>query len=151
MGNRNDAGILVQSKFTQEVHDALRALEFSAAVGSSARMMRGRFASARAIATRWASPPERMTPVLMTALSAGFALLPLMVDATAPGKEVLHPVAITIFGGLICATLLDAVLTPILFLQFGEKPLARLIEGAERNRPRAPRGQPTPTNNGDRT
>jgi HME family heavy-metal exporter len=73
---------------------------------------------------------ERMTPVLMTALSAGFALLPLMVDATAPGKEVLHPVAITIFGGLISATLLDAVLTPILFLRFGEKPLARLIEGA---------------------
>jgi HME family heavy-metal exporter len=73
---------------------------------------------------------ERMTPVLMTALSAGFALLPLMVDATAPGKEVLHPVAITIFGGLISATLLDAVLTPILFLRFGEKPLARLIEAA---------------------
>ena len=42
---------------------------------------------------------ERMTPVLMTALSAGLALLPLMIDAGAPGKEVLHPVAITIFGG----------------------------------------------------
>jgi HME family heavy-metal exporter len=39
-------------------------------------------------------------------------------------------VAITIFGGLISATLLDAVLTPILFLRFGEKPLARLIEAA---------------------
>ena len=42
---------------------------------------------------------ERMTPVLMTALAAGLALLPLMIDAGAPGKEVLHPVAITIFGG----------------------------------------------------
>jgi heavy-metal exporter, HME family len=85
---------------------------------------------------------ERMTPVLMTALSAGFALLPLMVDATAPGKEVLHPVAITIFGGLISATLLDAVLTPILFLRFGGKPLARLIEAA---RAEQAAGAPRPT------
>jgi CzcA family heavy metal efflux pump len=73
---------------------------------------------------------ERMTPVLMTALSAGLALLPLMIDAGAPGKEVLHPVAITIFGGLISATLLGAFLTPILFLRFGEKPLARLLQSA---------------------
>jgi len=55
---------------------------------------------------------ERLTPVLMTALSAGFALLPLMIGADAPGKEILHPVAITIFGGLVSATLLDTLLTP---------------------------------------
>jgi len=55
---------------------------------------------------------ERLTPVLMTALSAGFALLPLIVGADAPGKEILHPVAITIFGGLVSATLLDTLLTP---------------------------------------
>jgi heavy-metal exporter, HME family len=73
---------------------------------------------------------ERMTPVLMTALAAGLALLPLMVDPAAPGKEVLYPVAITIFGGLFSATLLDAFLTPVLFLWLGEKPLARLIESA---------------------
>ena len=85
---------------------------------------------------------ERMTPVLMTALSAGLALLPLMIDPTAPGKEVLHPVAITIFGGLISATLLDAFLTPILFLRFGEKPLARLRESAQAERPD---GSPRPT------
>jgi len=78
---------------------------------------------------------ERMTPVLMTALAAGFALLPLMIDAGAPGKEVLHPVAITIFGGLISATLLDALLTPILFLRFGAKPLARLLESARAAEP----------------
>ena len=76
-----------------------------------------------------------MTPVLMTALAAGFALLPLMIDAGAPGKEVLHPVAVTIFGGLISATLLDAVLTPILFLRFGAKPLARLLESARAAEP----------------
>lgn len=70
---------------------------------------------------------ERMTPVLMTALSAGVALVPLMIDAHSPGKEILHPVAITIFGGLVTATLLDALLTPVLFLRYGEKPLARLV------------------------
>jgi HME family heavy-metal exporter len=69
---------------------------------------------------------ERLTPVLMTALSAGFALLPLMIGADAPGKEVLHPVAIVIFGGLITSTLLDTILTPVLFLRYGAKPLERL-------------------------
>ncbi|WP_343898748.1 efflux RND transporter permease subunit, partial [Methylorubrum aminovorans] len=69
---------------------------------------------------------ERLAPVLMTALSAGVALVPLLIGADAPGKEILHPVAVTIFGGLISATLLDTVLTPILFLTFGRKPLERL-------------------------
>jgi HME family heavy-metal exporter len=69
---------------------------------------------------------ERLTPVLMTALSAGFALLPLMIGADAPGKEILHPVAIVIFGGLITSTLLDLLLTPVLFLRYGAKPLERL-------------------------
>jgi HME family heavy-metal exporter len=67
-----------------------------------------------------------MTPVLMTALSAGFALIPLMIAADAPGKEILHPVAITIFGGLLTSTLLDAVLTPALFLRYGRASLERL-------------------------
>jgi HME family heavy-metal exporter len=72
---------------------------------------------------------DRLTPVLMTALSAGMALLPLLIDPASPGKEILHPVAVTIFGGLISATMLDAVLTPLLFLRFGEKPLQRLLAG----------------------
>ena len=70
---------------------------------------------------------ERLTPVLMTAFSAGFALLPLMIGADAPGKEILHPVAIVIFGGLISATLLDTLLTPVLFLLFGRTSLERLV------------------------
>jgi Cu/Ag efflux pump CusA len=74
---------------------------------------------------------ERLTPVLMTALSAGVALIPLMIDAGAPGKEILHPVAITIFGGLVSATLLDTFLTPVLFLRYGAKPLQRLIDGVK--------------------
>ncbi len=74
---------------------------------------------------------ERLTPVLMTALSAGLALVPLMIAADEPGREILHPLAITIFGGLVSATLIDAVLTPLLFLRFGRKPLEALI--AERD------------------
>jgi len=73
---------------------------------------------------------ERMTPVLMTALSAGIALVPLMIEAGAPGKEILHPVAITIFGGLVSATLLDAFLTPCLVLVFGRRQLERLVEAS---------------------
>ncbi len=69
---------------------------------------------------------ERLTPVLMTALSAGVALIPLMIDPSSAGKEILHPVAVTIFGGLISATLLDAILTPILFLRYGAKPLEKI-------------------------
>jgi heavy-metal exporter, HME family len=71
---------------------------------------------------------ERMTPVLMTALSAGCAVVPLILGGDEAGKEILSPVAVVIFGGLISATLFDAVLTPILFLRYGEKPLQRLRE-----------------------
>ena len=69
--------------------------------------------------------------MLMTALSAGFALTPLLFGADEPGREILHPVAVTIFGGLLSATLLDAVLTPVLFLTFGRRPLERLAAGRE--------------------
>lgn len=73
---------------------------------------------------------ERLTPVLMTALAAGLALTPLLIDGDAPGKEILHPVAVTIFGGLLSATLLDALVTPVLFRRFGRKPLELLIAEA---------------------
>jgi HME family heavy-metal exporter len=74
---------------------------------------------------------ERLTPVLMTALSAGLALIPLLIGADEPGREILHPVAVTIFGGLISATLIDTFLTPVLFLTFGKKPLERIQASRE--------------------
>ena len=77
---------------------------------------------------------ERLRPVLMTALSAGIALVPLMIGADEPGKEILHPVAVTIFGGLFSATLIDAFLTPALFLRFGRKPLERLLVAKDEQR-----------------
>jgi len=70
---------------------------------------------------------ERLTPVLMTALVAAFALLPLMLAADAPGKEVLHPVAVVIFGGLVSSTLLDSLLTPLMFWLWGKPALDRLL------------------------
>ncbi|MBI3156295.1 MAG: efflux RND transporter permease subunit [Burkholderiales bacterium] len=70
---------------------------------------------------------ERLTPVLMTALVAAFALMPLLLSADAPGKEVLHPVAVVIFGGLVSSTMLDTVLTPLMFWLWGERPLQRLL------------------------
>ncbi len=70
---------------------------------------------------------ERLTPVLMTALVAAFALVPLLVSADAPGKELLHPVAVVIFGGLISSTLLDTLLTPLMFWRWGQAPLERLL------------------------
>ena len=71
---------------------------------------------------------ERLTPVLMTALVAAFALTPLLLASDAPGKEILHPVAVVIFGGLMSSTLLDTLLTPLLFWCFGRKPLERLLD-----------------------
>lgn len=70
---------------------------------------------------------ERLTPVLMTALVAAFALVPLLVSADAPGKEILHPVAVVIFGGLVSSTILDSVLTPLAFWLFGRRPLERIL------------------------
>ncbi|MGB4344375.1 MAG: efflux RND transporter permease subunit, partial [Moraxellaceae bacterium] len=74
---------------------------------------------------------ERLTPVLMTALVAAFALTPLLLSADEPGKEILHPVAVVIFGGLISSTLLDTLLTPMLYWLFGEKPTRQLLQQAE--------------------
>jgi HME family heavy-metal exporter len=71
---------------------------------------------------------ERLTPVLMTALVAAFALTPLLLAADAPGKEILHPVAVVIFGGLVSSTLLDTLLTPVLFWMFGRRGMERLVE-----------------------
>ncbi|MDB6133968.1 MAG: CusA/CzcA family heavy metal efflux transporter [Verrucomicrobiales bacterium] len=64
---------------------------------------------------------ERLVPVLMTALSAGIGLIPLVLAADQPGKEILHPVAVVIVGGLISSTLLDMAITPAMFWLLGRK------------------------------
>jgi HME family heavy-metal exporter len=62
---------------------------------------------------------ERLAPMLMTALTAGIALVPLVLAAGEPGKEILYPVATVILGGLISSTLLDFFVRPALFWLFG--------------------------------
>jgi CzcA family heavy metal efflux pump len=64
---------------------------------------------------------ERLVPVLMTALAAGIGLIPLVLAADQPGKEILHPVAVVIVGGLITSTLLGLGVTPTVFYTFGRK------------------------------
>ena len=76
---------------------------------------------------------ERLSPVLMTALVTAFALAPLLFEAERPGTEILHPVAVVIFAGLISSTLLDTYLTPAMFWLFGRREAERLLaeESAE--------------------
>jgi CzcA family heavy metal efflux pump len=71
---------------------------------------------------------ERLVPVTMTALAAGIGLIPLVLAADQPGKEILHPVAVVIVGGLISSTFLDMAVTPAMFWLFGRKAAARSIE-----------------------
>ena len=71
---------------------------------------------------------ERLVPVMMTALVAALALIPLTLDAQAPGKEILYPVATVILGGLISSTLLDMIVTPVVFYAFGEKAMKKYFE-----------------------
>ncbi len=73
---------------------------------------------------------ERLAPVLMTALTAGIALIPLTLAAGEPGKEILYPVATVIVGGLISSTLLDFFVHPALFWLFGRREGERVVNEA---------------------
>jgi HME family heavy-metal exporter len=64
---------------------------------------------------------DRVTPVLMTSLVTALALIPLLLYGDEPGKEMLHPLAVVIFGGLISSTAISLFLTPALFYRFGRK------------------------------
>ncbi|MGN6544021.1 MAG: efflux RND transporter permease subunit [Aureliella sp.] len=73
---------------------------------------------------------ERLAPVLMTALTAGIGLVPLVLSAGEPGKEILYPVATVILGGVISSTLLDFFVHPALFWLFGRKSAERIVSEA---------------------
>ncbi|HSF44211.1 MAG TPA: efflux RND transporter permease subunit [Thermoanaerobaculia bacterium] len=62
---------------------------------------------------------ERLAPVLMTALTAGLALIPLVLAGDHPGNEIQSPMAQVILGGLLSSTFLNLVLVPVLFARWG--------------------------------
>ena len=70
---------------------------------------------------------ERLAPVLMTALTSGIGLVPLVLSAGEAGKEILYPVATVILGGLISSTMLDFFVHPALFWLFGMKSAERVV------------------------
>lgn len=69
---------------------------------------------------------ERLAPVLMTALTAGIGLVPLVLGGNEPGREILYPVATVILGGLVTSTLCEFLIHPGLFFWFSGKDAARL-------------------------
>jgi len=75
---------------------------------------------------------ERLVPVLMTALVATLALIPLSLDPQAPGKEILYPVATVILGGLVSSTFLDIIVTPVVFHVLGRKAMEKYFSGKNR-------------------
>jgi CzcA family heavy metal efflux pump len=62
---------------------------------------------------------ERLSPILMTSLATGLALVPLVVLGSRPGHEIEHPLAVVILGGLFTSTLLNLFVVPSLYLRFG--------------------------------
>lgn len=62
---------------------------------------------------------ERLAPILMTALTTGLALVPLLMTGNKPGQEIEYPMAFVILGGLVTSTLLNLLVLPPLFAKFG--------------------------------
>jgi CzcA family heavy metal efflux pump len=79
---------------------------------------------------------ERLAPILMTASATGFALVPLVVAGTVPGNEIEHPLAVTILGGLVTATLLNLFVLPSLYLAFAKPRKERRSEPVVTGSPR---------------
>lgn len=75
---------------------------------------------------------ERLVPVLMTALTAALALVPLVFSKGQPGKEILYPVALVIVGGLFSSTLLDIIVTPTVFYNYGKKSAESSVQEEEK-------------------
>jgi Cu/Ag efflux pump CusA len=62
---------------------------------------------------------ERLVPILMTALSAGLALIPLALGGDKPGNEIQTPMAIVILFGLLTSMVLNMIIVPAMYLRFG--------------------------------
>jgi Cu/Ag efflux pump CusA len=76
---------------------------------------------------------ERLSPILMTALATGLALVPLVIAGDIPGHEIEHPMAIVILGGLVTSTLLNLFIVPAIFLRFGRTGTPHRSEAARQS------------------
>ena len=72
---------------------------------------------------------ERLSPILMTALATGLALVPIVLGGTRAGYEIEHPLAVVILGGLVTSTLLNLFVVPALYLWLG-RPATQTSEDA---------------------
>ncbi|MGH8971730.1 MAG: efflux RND transporter permease subunit [Acidimicrobiia bacterium] len=63
---------------------------------------------------------ERLVPIMMTVLTTGLALVPLILAGSIPGQEIEHPMAVVILGGLVASTLVNLFIVPSLYLAFGK-------------------------------
>ena len=63
---------------------------------------------------------ERLSPILMTALAAALALVPLVLRAEQPGSEIQAPMAMVILCGLTSSTLLNMIVVPAAYLRWGQ-------------------------------
>jgi Cu/Ag efflux pump CusA len=75
---------------------------------------------------------ERLAPILMTALTAGLALIPLVIAGDHPGNEIQSPMAQVILGGLLTSTFLNLVVVPVLFARWGSEPRQALARNGMR-------------------
>jgi len=64
---------------------------------------------------------ERLAPILMTALAAALALLPIVLGGNRPGHEIEHPMAVVILGGLVSSTVLNLLVMPVLYWNLGRQ------------------------------
>jgi HME family heavy-metal exporter len=71
---------------------------------------------------------ERLAPVLMTALTAGIGLIPLVIGGHEPGREILYPVATVILGGLLTSTFCEFLIHPGLFWNFSGQDAKKLVD-----------------------
>ena len=73
---------------------------------------------------------ERIAPIMMTALTTGLALVPLVIAGNIPGQEIEYPMAIVILGGLVTSTLLNLLVVPTLYLRFGKSSQSSSVQAA---------------------
>lgn len=68
---------------------------------------------------------ERLSPILMTALTTALALVPIVIGGQKPGQEIEHPMALVILGGLVTSTLLNLFVMPTLYWKYAKPAVAQ--------------------------